>query len=197
MYPMHLWASMVVPTVRTWEPLAVLDVISDTARRHDEDTVRRDVVGTVRQRGSIWIDYLTLWQGIAANSIVQQFVPAHMQGVTECDKTFLMVNLLQVDHDFYGGNSWLNVEGDTVRLILMEQHEGTIEEYQADVSERNRRIRELIDRAESGIFTRNDLREVVMGLPRGPQFEHRLAPDALHAMLNSQGWRDATRNMVV
>src|SRR5262245_36593827 len=130
---MRLLASLMVPEVRDFELFAVLDVLSDEARLHEHlptretDAVRRDVTGTVRQRGPIWADYLKQCEGIAK---VAPLLPPNpnLQPFAEDGRPYYRAQLLQVDYDVYH-SSWLNIEGDTIRLILFEHHSGTLEEY--------------------------------------------------------------------
>lgn len=195
MNPMHLYGSLVVPTIRDSELFAVLDVVSDTARQHDPMNYRRDVLGTVRQRGPIWHDYIACFQGAATDLVVQAVLPTHLRPIVDGGICFLRVNGLQVDYDFYGLGSWLNVEGDTVRLILMEHFNGTPEAYYVMVAERNQHIKDRIDHTRSDEYTANDLREL-MGLPRSPQFNHPAAPEAVREMMTHSQWRQSTRNTV-
>jgi hypothetical protein len=196
MNPMRLYASLVVPEVRDFELFAILDVVSDTAKQHDPSYYRRDIVGTVRERGSIWHDYLACFVGANTNPAVQAAIPAHMRAIVDEAIPYLRVNGLQVDHDFYGLGAWLNVEGDTVRLIVMERFNGMPEEYYRKVTERNQRVQDRIDRALSGNVTANDLREL-SGLPRGPQFTHRIPADAIREMMTRSRWRESTRNSII
>jgi hypothetical protein len=134
---MRLQAGLMVPTVREFELFAVVDVLSDTAHKHDEDTILRAVVGTVRERGTIWDDYLKMFQGIAALPvpILPRFAPFQYTD----GHTYFVVNMLEVDHDYYSHGSWMNLDGSTIRLILMESFDGTVDEYQVVLRERNLR----------------------------------------------------------
>jgi hypothetical protein len=195
MNQMRLYASMMAPTVRDFELFAVLEAVSDEARRHDENTMRRDIEGTVVRRGPIWDDYLNFWRG-AADPAVQQNIPSHLRNFTEGGRLYLKVNGLQVDCDHYGLYSALNVDGDTLRLILMERFAGTVEEYRGAVAARHQRVQVLIDRATSGQFTVNDYRELIRGLPRLPNGDQLLGDAGIKAMLADPKWREVTRNSV-
>ena len=120
---MRLIASLIVQN-RGDELLADVDVQSDTAEEWGFD-IKRKVVATIRQTGSIWDEFMRVW------------VPMRSQPIQENGFQFIGVRGLQVDHDYYGFFSWINVEGRQIRLILMESFDGSVEEYQKNLVERN------------------------------------------------------------
>lgn len=195
---MHLYATLVGKRKFDFELFGIVDVLSDTAQKHDDDSYRRDIVGTVRERGPIWSDYLGMFQGAASNPVVQGIIPAHMRsGVDNDGRKWATVNGLQVDRDFYGGNSWLNVEADTIRIMVFEHFDGTLDDYFKNLAERNQRMQARIDRALSGEFTKNDYREVFGLGSRDPRWNDLVSAGAIQEMMQSPEWGKYTRNTVV
>jgi hypothetical protein len=130
------------------EARTLLEVRSDDAGEHGQ-YFRRMIVATIREHSSGWhrcIDCLK-WQPTS-----------DVDG-----RSFSRGLGVQVNHDFYsfiGG--FFNVDGDTVRLILLERFEGSRDEYYERVEERNKRVHCQI--------TRNEIRELI-GLPPGSEPE--------------------------
>lgn len=164
---MQLYGSL-MDRNRYHEHLADVDVTSDLSEKWgaDDDSIRRLVEGTIRRMGPMWKDYTGFWFSPFMN-------PIELNG-----HSYRMVTLLQVDHDLYPQRSWMNVEGATVRLILLEHFFGSLEEYRNELRERSERVQKYLDRVERGNLTANDLREK-MGLPSEPRFNTPIAPEAL------------------
>src|SRR5437899_1522553 len=166
---------------RTQELLAVIDVQSDIheiipeVKHVESQQVRRRIIGKIRQRGSLWNDFM-------------EFLSHSQPQIDPTDgKPYRGVQALFVDHDYYSPQwSLINVEGSTIRLLLIENFDGTTEEYAHELAARNKRIQDEIDKWESGDVTRNDLR-AQMGLPpmAGPHFNERIPPEALAGALES------------
>ncbi len=155
---------------RYHEHLADVNVASDTHEEWGEDCIRRLVEGTITRRGTIWNDYIGFWSKGLALGVPQ---PIEFNG-----RRYMTVTLLQVDHDVYTPYAWVNIEGLTIRLILLEHFYDKPEDYRAAVEERNRRVQEYLDWIDRGEFTKNDMRELT-GLPRLPQFEQPVPPEAV------------------
>lgn len=165
---MQLRASLVGQS-RYDELLAVVEPKSDTPEPLSEngagDVIRRTIVGTIKQRGPIWDDFIAFWS---------LFTAGHDSGPQ------LIVKTLQVDHDFYGNGSCLDVAGDTITLHLFERFDGSLDEYPAAVRERNNRVEAYLNRWNTFQITRNDVR-ILMGLePKDEsRFKEFLAPEVI------------------
>jgi hypothetical protein len=61
------------------------------------------------------------------------------------------VQALFVDHDYYSPQwSLINVDGSTIRLLLIENFDGTAEEYADELAARNKRIQDEDGAAADG-----------------------------------------------
>lgn len=155
---------------RYHEHLADLDVIRDTHGDWGDGYVRRLVEGTVSRKGPIWNDYIAFWSATLSAGVSP---PLELDG-----KRYMAVTLLQVDYDLYTPFAWVNTDGPTLRLVLLEHFDGRLEDYPAAVAERNRKVQAYLDWIDRGRFTRNDMRES-QGLPREPRFDEPISPEAV------------------
>jgi uncharacterized protein with von Willebrand factor type A (vWA) domain len=129
------------------EFLAEVEVESDTPEKFGEG-IRRTIVGTVKRRGPIWDAYMTTWQSFGRKQ--------HEDG-----RVYFMGNMLQIEYDFYGFHAAINLEGDTIRIRLVERYyDGSLEEYNQKVRERNARVQAYHDKWDNYQVTRNDMREI-------------------------------------
>jgi hypothetical protein len=152
---MRLLASMQNDN-RWHELLADIKAMNDTGEKWGEHHVRRRITGNVLQRGPIWDAYLRFSQRAATPNESPLFQSAPPAGATE--RLFVKVRRLQVDHDLYAAPAWMNVEGNTIRLILCELYKGSIEDYANNLRERNRLVDDLYRKFDQGMITVNDLR---------------------------------------
>jgi hypothetical protein len=169
------------------EFLAEVEVANDTPEKWDDDGIRRLVAGRVTATGPIWNDFIGFWsRGIDG--------PMELDG-----RRYFGVNLLQVDHDFYPEFSWINLEGQTIRLILLEHFYGSVEEYKKELDDRNQKIEDYLARVERGDFTLNDMRGLLRGLPPldAPHLNERMSDEAMEKYRPQLLDRKFTRNMIV
>jgi hypothetical protein len=120
---------------RWHELLTEIDATSDTAERVDEMHVCRRITGTIRRRGPIWNAYVTFWRRVAASGIATPF--PHLASGEVDGRPYFMAKLLDVDQDEYRHQAWINVEGDTIQVILYEMYDDDIAGYADHVCERN------------------------------------------------------------
>lgn len=145
------------------ELLATVLVRSDTATPCDIGT-KRKIHGVIQVQGSLWNDYVQFWQQ-----------PAWTRH-DEDGRSFFPVNCLQVNFDFYGLETWMNIAGNEVRLILFEGFEGTEAEYYQEVKRRNSMYDDFVAAWNKEGLTRNDYREL-RGMPkRDTPFFNELLP---------------------
>lgn len=135
--------------------IAVVEPITDTVEPHGPDHIRRRIEAKVKEFGPLWQKYLGFWSKLG-------MAPASVDG-----REFFFVNHLQIDHDFYPFHSLLNVEGDTVRIAVVEmcdEAEDDLSKYYTVVNERNERVQKYLDAWEHATITADDVR-ALMGLP--------------------------------
>jgi hypothetical protein len=147
------------------EAFANLEVESDDAGQHGE-YFRRLVTAKIQ-------DTSPNWQSCVES--LKQAQHAEVEGHSYARTG------VQVDHDFHsliGG--FINVDGKTVRLVLLERFEGSRDEYYAMVKERNEQVQDYLDGWNDGRVTRNDLRNL-MGLIRmdDPHLDQPIEPNAI------------------
>lgn len=195
MNTLRLFAN-VIDVTTTFEPLAVLDVVSDTFSQ-DSDRVRRDVVSTIRERFPAWAACIGLWHRPLTDrtwAIGFATVSPHKQPVTVKERTYVYVlGALQLDEVIYSTGAWLNVEDDTLRLTLSALHYGTLDEYHEKIASRRRWVENLIAHAHAGRFTKNDYRDLILGLPRDPQFDGPFPAEEMSRVFASPKWQELTR----
>lgn len=171
------------------ELFAVVDVQSDTGERFGEG-IRRTIVGTVRRRGPIWNAYVGFWEAISRKK-------------DDEGREFFTGNCLQVDHDFYGNAAGIRIDGDTIRLLLVEMYpHSTVEDYAETVRSRNARVQAYIDRWDNYQITRNDMREIEGLNPFPDKFGNEVLPQASIDELRKMIWHKTilaglSRNTVV
>jgi hypothetical protein len=190
MSKLHLYAAMTEPIPREFEPLADLEVLTDTARMHGVDCVWREITGKICGRGLIWEEFITFWKPI-------NHAPIHAGGLTYFGVKFVMVN-----YDRYANFTYLNVDGNTLRMILMETHHGTLETWEKKREKRTKRVQDFLDHVRGGQFTRNDYREL-MGHERlsGTHMNEVFAADVRRDLMKGielfPSWKKKTQNEVV
>jgi hypothetical protein len=128
------------------ELFAVVDVESDTAKQNVL-AYHRTIAGKIKERGPIWQPFLDSWKSFAT---AKKADDGH---------SYLPTSLLQIDHDFYS-HAAVCVEGDKIRLKVIETFEGTLEEFYKQIKERNERVGSYLKRWDDGTITRNELREL-------------------------------------
>jgi len=72
---------------------------------------------------------------------------------------------VQVDYDYYPLESLISVDDSTLRLVLAETFEGTVEEYEQELRARNKRVQDYLDRWNRGEITGNDIRQLERSAP--------------------------------
>jgi hypothetical protein len=191
MSKMHVFASMKEPVLRDFELFVVLDTISDTARRYGSHKIRRQVTGKIRGRGPIWHDFMSYWTPL-------QFEPIQFEGQTY----YGVKNFIKVDCDFYSTFTWLNIEGNTLRMILTETHHGTLEQWRQKKEKRIKRVQDYLKHVHSGQFTRNDYRELMaferlQGAFMDETFSAQEMQELLKGIEKFPIWKRKTQNVIV
>jgi hypothetical protein len=189
MSKVHLYAAMTEPVIREFQHFADLEIITDTARMHGSDAVWREITGKICGRGLIWDDFMNYWKPL-------QHAPIQSEGITYFGVKFIMVNF-----DRYANFTYLNVEGNTLRMILMEAHHGTLETWQKKCEKRTKRVQDFLDHVRMGQFSRNDYREL-MGHERltGPHMNEVFTADAMRELMKGievfPSWKKKTQNEI-
>jgi hypothetical protein len=128
------------------ELLAVLTVQADTAEKTSDRQITRRIVGTIHQIGAAWNDFFNNWQrGQHA------LLDGHNYGT---------VLGLQIDYDYYPFESLISVDDTTLRLLLTETFDGTVQEYEQELRSRNKRVVDYLDRWNRGDITGDDIRQL-------------------------------------
>jgi hypothetical protein len=133
--------------------LAEVDVQDEKDEKADEETIRRQIRGRVKEYGPLWEHYLRFWEH---NPLTK---PLEADGVQ-----YFAVRDLQVDYDLYNFFSWMNVERDVLRLLLTETFYESLDEWREALRERNQRVQDYIDQVSHGEITPNLVR-TLMGRP--------------------------------
>jgi hypothetical protein len=148
------------------ELLAVLAVQNDVAEKASDWQITRRIAGTVHQVGAAWNEFFKL---------LQRGKPVLHEG-----HSYLKVCGVQVDYDYYPFESLISVEDSTLRLLLVETFEGTVEEYVLELRSRNQSVEARLDRWNRGDITGNDIRELEGAAPLDQaQFQGPLGSDLL------------------
>jgi hypothetical protein len=189
MSTVHLYAAMTEPIPREFEHFADLEILTDTAQLHGSDSVWREISGKIRGRGMIWDDFISFWKPI-------QHAPIKLEGIT-----YFGVQFIKVDYDRYSNFTYLNIDGNTLRIILMESHHGSLETWQKKREKRTKRVQDFLDHVRGAQFSRNDYREL-MGYDRltGPHMNEVFPADIKRDLMKGievfPTWKNKTQNEV-
>ena len=187
MSKIHLYAAMSEPVPGEFEQLADVEIHTDSARMHGSDCVWREIAGKICRRGMIWTDFITLWK-------TKNHAPIQSGGLT-----YFAVKSVMVDYDRYENFTYLHVDGNTLHIILMESHNGTLETWEKKRERRTKRVQDFLDHVRSNQFTRNDYREM-MGHERlpGAHMNEVFAADVKRDLLKGievfPTWKKKTQN---
>ena len=165
------------------------DKATENVKKHGANAVWREITGKIRGRGMIWMDFMAHWNGIRHS-------PMQLEG-----KTYIGARYIKVGFDVYTNYVFLSVEGDTLRMVLMETHTGTIEAWREKQEKRTKRVQDFLDHVRLGKFTRNDYREL-MGHERlkGAHMNEVFTPTEMRELLKGievyPSWKKKTQNEV-
>jgi hypothetical protein len=135
------------------ELLAVVVIETDAAEPWGDDHFRRKITARVEKAGPLWDRFMKFW---GRGTVLVDGLP------------YLPVRGLTVDHDFYPFMVYLNfTELPTLRILVAETFRGSVEEYFAEVRDRNERVPRYREAWDNPQLTGNDLRELT-GVPRLP-----------------------------